>query len=75
MKQVSKLFLVAIITIIDEQQKIYYPVFHFRHFETILYKLIYLVVSLKVVYIRDPGETQSVTLGIFNRQLTHRRLE
>ena len=51
------------------------PVLHIRHFETILYELIYLVVSLKVVYIRDPGETQSVILRIFNRQLTHRRLE
>ena len=48
---------------------------HIRHFETILYELIYLVVSLKVVYLRDPGETQSVILGTFNRQLTHRRLE
>ena len=44
-------------------------------FETILYELIYLVVSLKVIYLRDPGETQSVILGTFNRQLTHRRLE
>ncbi len=44
-------------------------------FETILYELIHLMVSLKVVYIRDPGETQSVTLGIFNMQLTHRSPE
>ena len=51
------------------------PVVHIRHFETILYELIYLVVSLKVKYLRDPGETQSVILGTFNRQLTHRRLE
>ncbi len=48
------------------------PVLHIRHFETILYELIYLLVSLKVVYIRDPGKTQSV-IRTFNRQLTHRR--